>query len=318
MAQEIALSSKHLLGLEHSTPEDIMLILENAKAMQEICSRPIKKVPVLRGKTVVNLFFEPSTRTRSSFEIAAKRLSADSLNFSPSSSSLSKGETLVDTALTINAMGPDMAVIRHSCCGAPALLTKYLDIPIINAGDGKHEHPTQALLDMFTIQDKLGTITDLDIAIVGDITHSRVARSNIYGMTKLGNRVRLCGPPTMIPHGVEKLGVTVYDKMDEAVQDADIVMMLRVQLERQKGYELFPSLREYNRLWGLSSERLKLAKPNALVMHPGPVNRGVEINLDVLESSHSVVLDQVASGVAVRMAILYLLSAPGESAKEEQ
>ncbi len=304
---------KHLLGLEHLTAEEIELILDNAAAMKEIFTRTVKKVPTLRGKTVCNLFFENSTRTRTSFEIAAKRLSADVVNFNVATSSVAKGESLLDTARTIQAMGVDFVVMRHSCPGTPHLLSKRLNMSVINAGDGAHEHPTQGLLDVFTMREKKGRITGLKVAIVGDISHSRVARSNIWALTKLGAQVRLVGPATLVPREFEKLGCEIHYDLRKGIEDADVVNLLRIQLERQRK-NLFPSIREYRLLYGLTRERLSWAKPDVLIMHPGPVNRGVEISQDVADGDHSVINEQVTNGIAVRMAVLYLLS--GESATE--
>ncbi len=302
---------KDILGLKDLTAEEIELLLNTADNMKEISKREIKKVPTLRGKTVVNLFFEPSTRTRTSFEIAAKRLSADTLNISASTSAVQKGETLSDTARNIEAMKPDIIVMRHAISGAHHYLAKRVSYSVINAGDGAHEHPSQGLLDMMTMREKLGTLKGLKVAIVGDITHSRVARSNIYGLTKMGARVFLAGPPTLIPPGVERLGnVAVCNRMREAVEDADVVMMLRIQLERQ-GKTLLPTMREYSRFFGLSQDVVKLAKPGVLVMHPGPMNRGVEICSDVADGADSVILEQVENGVAVRMSMLYHVSGGG-------
>jgi aspartate carbamoyltransferase catalytic subunit len=312
---------KDLLGIAELERAEIELILDTAESFAEVGLRPIKKVPTLRGKTVLNLFFEASTRTRSSFELAEKRLSADSLNFSGSGSALEKGETLLDTAHNLQAMAPDLIVVRHQHPGVPHLLADRLPSGIINAGDGAHEHPTQALLDAFTIRKHKGRIAGLKVAIVGDIVHSRVVRSNLHLLTKLGADVTVAGPRTMMPVGMDKLGVTVSYDLDEAITAADVVMMLRVQLERhQRG--LFPSVREYFRTFGLTHERLKRAKSDVIVMHPGPMNRGVEIDSDVADGAHSVILEQVTHGVSVRMAVLYLLSAvsPGggvaTSAKE--
>ena len=301
------LTSRHLLGLEHVPRDEIEFFLDTAESLKEISSRDIKKVPTLRGKTVVNLFFEASTRTRTSFEIAAKRLSADTINFSASTSSVSKGETLIDTAKNIEAMQPDMVVIRHAACGAPKLLAERIGLPIINAGDGTHEHPTQALLDLFTVREKKGTIKGLTLAIIGDITHSRVARSDIHGFAKMGARIRVSGPPTLIPPGIEELGAERSLRIEDALDGADVVMMLRIQLERQHNPP-FPTLREYSRLYGLNSERAARLKPDAIIMHPGPINRGIEISPEVAYGSSSVILNQVENGVAVRMAVLYLLS----------
>jgi aspartate carbamoyltransferase catalytic subunit len=298
---------KDLLGIAPLEPSEIELILDSAQTFLEVAQRPIKKVPTLRGKTVVNLFFEPSTRTRSSFEIAEKRLSADSLNFSSSSSSLVKGESLIDTALNLQAMAPDLIVIRHGHPGVPHMLARRIDAGVINAGDGAHEHPTQALLDALTIRQHKGRLEGLTVAIVGDIEHSRVVRSNIHLLTKMGATVRVAGPRTMMPTAIEALGVEVAYSLEEAIAGADVVMMLRIQLERQ-GMKLFPSVREYFQLFGLTRERLKAAKRGVIIMHPGPMNRGVEIASDVADGRSSVILEQVANGVAVRMAVLYLLS----------
>jgi aspartate carbamoyltransferase catalytic subunit len=303
----MSLKEKDLLSLATLTAEDIRLILETADSFKEVSGREIKKVPALRGKTVVNLFFEPSTRTRTSFELAAKRLSADVINFSPSSSSVVKGETLLDTARNIEAMQADMIVLRHPVAGAADMLARAVKSSVINAGDGWHEHPTQALLDLYTIRERGLNFHGLRVAIVGDIAHSRVARSNIYALTKLGADVRVIGPPTMMPLGINKLGVNVAYDFDEGLRGIQVIMMLRLQLERQ-GKALFPTIREYSRLYGLTSERVKLAEAGAIVMHPGPINRGIEIAPEVADSLSSVILDQVANGVAVRMAVLYLMS----------
>ena len=300
-------SRKDLVGIADLSPQEIQLVLDTAESFREVSERPIKKVPTLRGKTVVNLFFEPSTRTRSSFEIAEKRLSADSLNFSSSSSSLSKGESLIDTALNLQAMAPDLIVIRHSHPGVPHMLAARLPSGVINAGDGAHEHPTQALLDALTIVQHRGRLEGLKVSIVGDIEHSRVVRSNIYLLNKMGAEVTLAGPRTMMPVEVEKLGVKTVYTLDEAIEGADVIMMLRVQLERQSRMA-FPSTREYFNLFGLTRERLKPAKRGVIIMHPGPMNRGVEIASDVADGPYSVILEQVANGVAVRMAVLYLLA----------
>lgn len=301
-------SRKDLLGIAELDREEIQLILDTAASFQEIAKRPIKKVPTLRGKTVINLFFENSTRTRSSFEIAEKRLSADSLNFSSSGSALSKGESLLDTALNLQAMQPDLLVIRHSDPGTPHMLAARLPSGVINAGDGAHEHPTQALLDALTIRDHKGTLEGVRVAILGDIEHSRVVRSNLHLLKKMGADVVIGGPRAMMPAGVDTFGVEVAHDVRDAVAGADVVMMLRVQLERQ-GKPLFPSVREYFSLFGLDQRTLALAKPDALVMHPGPMNRGIEIASDVADGPRSVILEQVSNGVAVRMAVLYLLSA---------
>ncbi|MEK6744903.1 MAG: aspartate carbamoyltransferase catalytic subunit [Nitrospirota bacterium] len=302
----MALSTKDLLGIKGMAADEIKLILDTAATFKDVSERDIKKVPTLRGKTVINLFYEASTRTRTSFELAGKRLSADVINISTSTSSVTKGETLLDTAQNIEAMKSDIIIVRHACSGAPEFLAHRLKSSVINAGDGFHEHPTQALLDMFTIREKLGRLDGVTVAIVGDILHSRVARSNIYGLATMGATVRVCGPPTMVPPGIEKMGAKVYSDMDEAVQGADVVMMLRLQLERQAA-GLFPGVREYARLFGLNRARLDRVGKNAIVMHPGPMNRGVEIASDVADNS-SVILDQVTNGVAVRMAVMFLLS----------
>ena len=298
---------KDLLGIADLSPEEIYQILDTAEAMREIGERPIKKVPTLRGKTIVNLFYEPSTRTRTSFEIAEKRLSADTLNIAVATSSVLKGETLADTALNIEAMAPDMIVLRHASSGACHLLSRICRSRIINAGDGMHEHPTQALLDAFTIRQHNQYIDKLKIAIVGDLLHSRVLRSNVLLLTKLGADVWLSGPPTLMPPGIERLGVHVTTSVDEAVADADVIMMLRIQQERMEG-AFFPSLREYFNVFGMTVERVRRAKPGVIIMHPGPMNRGVEIASDVADGPYSVILEQVANGVAVRMAVLYLLA----------
>ncbi|MBW3563547.1 MAG: aspartate carbamoyltransferase catalytic subunit [Acidobacteria bacterium] len=302
-----ALRSKDLLGIEPLTADEIELILDTAEGFKEVSERPVKKVPALRGQLVINFFMEASTRTRVSFEIAEKRLSADTLNFSASGSSVEKGETLLDTAMNLMAMSPNMIVIRHKHAGAPHILAARLPASIINAGDGPHEHPTQALLDAFTIRERLGRLKDVAISIVGDIAHSRVVRSNIHLLTKMGAKVTLSAPPTLMPAEIEKFGVRVVHSLDEALEGADAVMMLRMQLERQ-GSLRFPSLREYFNTFGLTPERLKRARPDAIVMHPGPMNRGVEIASDVADGPWSVILDQVTNGIAVRMAVLYLLS----------
>jgi aspartate carbamoyltransferase catalytic subunit len=306
-ARITSLRHKDLLGIQPLTPEEIVLILDTAEAMKEIGTRPIKKVPALRGKTVVNLFFEPSTRTRTSFEIAEKRLSADTLNIALASSSVVKGETLADTALNLEAMQPDMIVMRHSSSGAAHLLSRICRSAIINAGDGTHEHPTQALLDAFTMRERKGRIAGLKVAIVGDLLHSRVLRSNVHLLTKLGAHVWVCGPPTLIPPDIARAGVTVTTSVDAAVDGADVVMLLRIQLERMQG-AFFPSLREYFNVFGMTEARVRRAKPDVIIMHPGPMNRGVEIASEVADGPYSVILDQVGNGVAVRMAVLYLLA----------
>jgi len=303
---------KDILGMKDLTVDEINLILETAESFLEISTREIKKVPTLRGKSVINLFYEASTRTRTSFEIAGKRLSADTINISASTSSVVKGETLIDTARNLEAMNPDVIVIRHSAAGAPHMLAKLLRQSIINAGDGAHEHPTQALLDMMTIKEKKRRIAGLKVAIVGDIMHSRVARSNIYGLSKMGANVVLAGPATMLPRNIEQMGVAVHTNIEDAIVDADVVMMLRIQLERQN-QSIFPSLREYAQHYCLTRTNIKLAKEDVIVMHPGPMNRGVEISPDIADDpSCSVILDQVNNGVAVRMALLYLLTGGNE------
>lgn len=301
------LKHKDLLEIKGLGREEINLILDTAESFKEVTGRDIKKVPTLRGKTVVNLFFEPSTRTRTSFELAAKRLSADVINFSVSSSSMSKGETLLDTARNIEAMRSDFIVIRHSASGAPHILARHLKSSVINAGDGFHEHPTQALLDMYTIREKKGRIEGLKVAVIGDIAHSRVARSNIYGLTRLGAEVRLVSPPTLIPMDIENLGVSIFYTLKEALSGVDVIMVLRLQIERQ-GKNYFPTLREYAQLYCLTEDRVRHAKEDAMIMHPGPINRGVEISPGVADGLSSVILDQVTNGLAVRMAVLYLLS----------
>ena len=303
------LRRKDLLGISDLTPAEIALVLDTAEAMKEVGTRPIKKVPALRGKTVINLFFEPSTRTRTSFEIAEKRLSADTLNIAIGTSSVVKGETLADTALNLEAMAPDMIVLRHSASGACHLLSRICRSAIINAGDGTHEHPTQALLDAFTIRERKKQLAGLKVAIVGDLLHSRVLRSNIHLLTKMGADVWVCGPPTLIPADIRRFGVTATSHVDAAVRDADVIMLLRIQLERMEG-AYFPSLREYFNVFGMTEARLRLARPDVMIMHPGPMNRGVEIASEVADGPFSVILDQVANGVAVRMAVLYLLAGP--------
>jgi len=298
---------KDLLSISSLAPEEIQLILEAAEPFKEVSGREIKKVPALRGKTVVNLFFEPSTRTRTSFELAGKRLSADVINFTPSLSSIVKGETLLDTARNIESMQADIIVVRHSSSGAPETLARVIRSSVINAGDGWHEHPTQGLLDLLTIKEKKGEVKGLRVAIVGDLAHSRVARSDIHALKKMGADVVAIGPPTMIPPYLDRLGVKVMHNLDKALSGVDVIIMLRLQLERQGG-SLFPTTREYARLYGLTSERVELAAKDALVMHPGPMNRGVEIMPDVADRYSSVILDQVANGVAIRMGLMYLLS----------
>jgi len=304
---------KHLLGLEGLTCDEIEFVLDTAVTFKEVLERPIRKVPTLRGLTIVNLFYEASTRTRISFELAQKRLSADTVNFAPSASSVKKGESLRDTARNLEAMKIDMVVVRHSSVGVPYFLTQCLDASIINAGDGAHEHPTQGLLDIYTIREKYGKIEGLRVVIVGDIKHSRVARSNIWGLKAMGATVAVCGPTTLLPVEIEKMGVEVYSDLDKALWGADVVNVLRLQLERQEvGY--LPSLREYSRLFGINRKRLALLNKNYTIMHPGPINRGVEITPEVADSPQSVILTQVTNGVAVRMAVLYLLSGGLEAA----
>lgn len=307
VAQTIQWTKKDLLGLRTLSPEEIYLILRTAESFREISLRPIKKVPALRGKTIVNLFFEPSTRTRTSFELAAKRLSADIVNIAAQSSSLAKGETVLDTVRNLEALKVDVLVIRHAAAGVPHLIAKRAAASVINAGDGAHEHPTQALLDLFTIQEKRGCLEGLNVSIIGDIAHSRVARSNIWGLKKLGAHVTVCGPPTLMPPYIEELGVRVTYRLEEAIQEADVLMLLRIQHERQEA-RLVPSLREYRLRYGIDRDRLVQAKPGVLIMHPGPVNRGVELDSSVADGPFSVILDQVTNGLAVRMAVLYLVS----------
>ena len=305
------LSSRHLLGLEGVPKEDIMMILETSNSFREVLERQVKKVPTLRGVTVLNLFYENSTRTRISFELAEKRLSADTINFSTSTSSVKKGESLRDTVQNIEAMKLDMVVVRHGSTGAPYFLTQCMDANIINAGDGAHEHPTQALLDMYTIWKKYGKFAGLRVVLVGDVKHSRVIRSNIWGLKAVGASVALCGPSTLLPVEVEKFGCDVYTNIDKALDGADVVNVMRIQLERQQG-GMFPSQREYTNLFGINKERLKLLNKNFTVMHPGPMNRGVEISSEVADGKNSVILNQVTNGQAVRMAVLYLLSGKRE------
>ena len=297
---------KSILGTNDLTKENILTILDTADTFKEISTRSIKKVPTLRGKTIINLFFEPSTRTRTSFEIAGKRLSADVINISGSTSSTVKGENLIDMAQNLEAMNPDILVIRHSHSGTAEMISRSIECPVINAGDGFHEHPSQALLDLQTIREAKGSLEGLKVAIVGDIAHSRVVRSNIYAMKTMGMEVRLVGPPTMIPVDTQSFGVSVDYFLEEAIKDVDVIMMLRIQTERQNRF-LLPSLREYSNLFCLTSKILEKAKDDVLIIHPGPVNRGVEIALDVMESEHSLILNQVTNGVAVRMALMYLL-----------
>ncbi|MBU0479634.1 MAG: aspartate carbamoyltransferase catalytic subunit [Proteobacteria bacterium] len=306
MQSDYVFRHKHLLSMEDLSVQDISFILQTAESFKEISTRAIKKVPTLRGKTVINLFFEPSTRTRLSFEVAAKRLSADTFNISASTSSATKGETLVDTARNLEAMHPDIIILRHSSSGSPDLLTHHLQSSVVNAGDGTHEHPSQGLLDLMTVKEGKGGFAGLKIAIIGDIAHSRVAHSDIIGFTKMGAEVFVCGPATMIPPYLEQFGAKVCRSVQDAVADADVVMALRIQRERQLD-PLIPSLREYASFFGVNEKLLNLAKPDALIMHPGPINRGVEIDPGVADGPRSVILDQVTNGVAIRMAILYLL-----------
>ncbi|HEY4613403.1 MAG TPA: aspartate carbamoyltransferase catalytic subunit [Bacteroidota bacterium] len=300
------LQSRHLLGLDGMSKEDIQLILDTAVSFKEVLDRPIKKVPPLQGKTIANMFFESSTRTRLSFELAERRLSADVVSFTTAGSSVSKGETLKDTARNIEAMKVDMVVIRHSAAGAAHFLSRVVQANVLNAGDGSHEHPTQALLDMFTLREKRGSLEGLHVCIVGDVTHSRVARSNIFGLITMGAKVSVCGPATLIPRDVEKLGVSVYHRLEDVLPKVDVLNVLRIQLERQER-GLFPSLREYHRYFGVTKEKMALATKPVTIMHPGPINRDVEISADLADSEHSVILQQVTNGVAIRMAALYLL-----------
>ncbi|HBO70048.1 MAG TPA: aspartate carbamoyltransferase [Deltaproteobacteria bacterium] len=304
---------RHVLGLADFSPEEIQFVVDTAKSMEEVLTRDIKKVPALRGKTVVNLFFEASTRTRTSFEIAGKRLSADVVNFSFSSSSAAKGESLLDTAKNIDAMKPNILVMRHPASGASHFLSRHVSCSVVNAGDGTNEHPSQGLLDLYTILKVKKKIKGLNIAIIGDILHSRVVRSDLHSLGRMGAKIRLCGPPTLVPKEMERTGARVTWDLREAVKDADVVMMLRIQLERQKS-AYFPSLREYSRRFGLNREVFSLAKEDAVIMHPGPINRGVELSDDLADCAQSIVLNQVESGVAVRMALLYLLAGGQDAA----
>lgn len=300
------LSSKHLLGLHGVPAEDIQLILDTATTFREVLDRPIKKVPTLQGKTIVNLFFENSTRTRISFELAQKRLSADTVNFTTSSSSTKKGETFKDTVRNIEAMKIDMIIVRHESAGVPHYLTQISNANIINAGDGRHEHPTQGLLDMYSIREKTGDLKGLKVCVVGDIAHSRVALSNIYGLITMGAKVSLCGPATMIPKGIENLGVKVYNNIEKAIAENDVLNVLRIQLERKAGTSI-PSVREYHNYFGVTSDRIEKNNKDILILHPGPINRGVEISSEVADGPYQIILDQVTNGVAIRMAVLYLL-----------
>ena len=297
---------KNILGTQCLTEDDITTILDTVDSFKEISTRPIKKVPTLRGKTVINLFFEPSTRTRTSFEIAGKRLSADVINIAGSSSSTVKGENLIDTALNLEAMHPDIMIVRHALSGAAEMISQFIECPIINAGDGYHEHPTQALLDLYTIRESKRNLEGLNVVIVGDIAHSRVVRSNIYAMKTMGMNVKLIGPPTMIPLEIEKMGVSVGYYLEDAIPNADVIMILRLQKERQSKY-LLSSIREYSNLYCLTSKFLEKAKDDVLIFHPGPINRGFEISLDVMQSDRSLILNQVTNGVALRMALMYLV-----------
>ncbi len=309
---DLQLSTKHLIGIKYISREDIDLILETSKSFKEVINRPIKKVPSLRDITIANLFFEDSTRTRVSFELAEKRLSADSINFSASSSSVNKGETLLDTVNNILSMKVDMVVMRHPAPGAPVFLSRHIDANIINAGDGTHEHPTQALLDAYSMMEKKGNLAGQKVAIIGDITHSRVALSNIFCLQKLGAKVRVCGPPTLIPKNISSLGVEISYDIDDTLQWCDIANVLRIQLERQE-LKYFPSLREYHQYFGVTKKRLERLDKEIVIMHPGPINRGVEISSDVADSGQSIILQQVENGVAVRMAVLYLLASRRQS-----
>ena len=300
-------TKKDLLGLEELSKEELELILSTAESFKEVSTREIKKVPALRGKTVVNLFYEPSTRTRVSFEVAAKRLSADVINIATETSSVKKGETLIDTGKNIQALKADIIVMRHNYSGAAAMLARHVDISVVNAGDGWHEHPTQALLDIFTLKEKLGRIEGLNVAIVGDIAHSRVARSNIWGLTKLGAKVTVCAPKMLIPPGIEEMGAKVTHDIDEALAGADAINVLRMQFERDEN-NAFPKQLEYFKNFGITAERLKKAKKDIVVMHPGPINRGIEMSSEVADGKNSVILEQVTNGIAVRMAVLFLVA----------
>jgi aspartate carbamoyltransferase catalytic subunit len=303
----VSWNRKHLLDIQSLTPEEINTVLDTARAFKNVGERAIKKVPALRGKTVINLFVEPSTRTRISFELAAQRLSADVINFTAEASSLKKGETLKDTARNLEALNADIIIIRHSATGAPHFLARFLDASVVNAGDGAHEHPTQALLDVFTIKEKKGKVEGLNVTILGDILYSRVARSNIWALTKLGARVTLCGPSTLVPKEFEQMGCKVTYNLEEAIASADIINLLRIQHERQR-QSMFPSIGEYTALFGLNKARLAVTKPDVMIMHPGPINRGVEIDSEIADCERSVILQQVTNGLAVRMAVLFLIS----------
>ncbi|RJP27431.1 MAG: aspartate carbamoyltransferase catalytic subunit [Candidatus Omnitrophota bacterium] len=309
-------TKKDLLGLEYLSREEIELILSTADSFKEVSTREIKKVPALRGKTVVNLFYEPSTRTRVSFEVAAKRLSADVINIATETSSVRKGETLIDTGKNIQALNADIIVMRHNCSGAAHMLARSLDISVVNGGDGWHEHPTQALLDIFTLKEKLGRIEGLNVSIVGDIAHSRVARSNIWGLTKLGGNVTVCAPKMLIPDGIEKMGVKITNNIESALKNADAVNVLRMQFERDEK-DAFPKQLEYFREFGITKERLNKSAKKIIVMHPGPINRGIEMSSDVADGDNSVILEQVTNGIAVRMAVLFLVAQANERRKNE-
>ena len=304
------LSSRHVLDIESMSTDDIELVLNTAESMRDVLDRTIKRVPTLRGRTAINLFYEPSTRTQTSFLLAGKYLSADVVNVSKATSSAVKGESLRDMVLNIESMGPEMVILRHSSAGAPHYLARNVSSSIINAGDSQHEHPSQGLLDMFTMRSRKGSLSGLKVAIIGDVLHSRVARSNIWGLAKMGAEVVACGPSTLIPPFVTEIGCTVTNNVDEAVRGADVVYVLRVQKERQEG-NLFPGVREYHKLFGIDARRLALARPDALLMHPGPMNRGVEITSEVADGAQSVILEQVTGGVAIRMALFYLLLGGG-------
>ena len=312
---KIKWNKKDLLGLWDLTKEEIGLILDMASSFKEISTRQIKKVPALRGKTVLNLFYEPSTRTRVSFEVAAKRLSADVINIATETSSVKKGETLIDTGRNLQALKADIIVVRHNCSGSAAMLARHVDISVVNAGDGWHEHPTQALLDIFTLKEKLGRIAGLNVVIVGDIAHSRVARSNIWGLTKLGAKVIVCAPPMLIPPAIEQMGVSISYDIEDALKNADAVNVLRMQFERDEG-GAFPKQLEYFRNFGITKERLERAKKNIVVMHPGPLNRGIEMSSEVADGTSSVILEQVTNGIAVRMAVLFLVAQGKEKVSE--
>jgi aspartate carbamoyltransferase catalytic subunit len=313
----MAWTRKDLLGLEELSREELELILSTAESFKEVSSREIKKVPALRGKTVVNLFYEPSTRTRVSFEVAAKRLSADVINIATETSSVRKGETLIDTGRNIEALKADIIVVRHNFSGAAAMLARHVDLSVVNAGDGWHEHPTQALLDIFTLKEKLGKIEGLNVTIVGDIAHSRVARSNIWGLTKLGAKVTVCAPSMLIPPGIEEMGAIVAHDIDEALRHADCVNVLRMQFERDEG-AAFPEQLEYFKQFGITEERIKKAKKNIVVMHPGPINRGIEMSSEVADGANSVILEQVTNGIAVRMSVLFLVASANEKVKADE